>query len=151
MTDLRTAALRALEAWQDQKGMKLLCEAMDDLGTALAYREDIAQAAFEHWLVEKLLTVTQAQMAHADATCKQDLQVEPCNKSCAPGYCYCEPIIKPEIKVDNAEPEQEPELRELLISAAAMAVAAERNGVYQGASWVADAVLAQQGKERNNG
>ena len=36
MTDLRTAALRVLEAWQDQKGMKLLCEAMDDLGAALA-------------------------------------------------------------------------------------------------------------------
>jgi hypothetical protein len=107
--------------------MKLLCEAMDDLGTALAYREDIAQAAFERWLVEKLLTVTQAQVAHAEATCKQDLQVEPCNKSCAPGYCYCEPmarpishvgtyygkknpalerpIIKPEIKGHNAEPD----------------------------------------------
>jgi hypothetical protein len=36
MTDLRTAALRVLEAWQDQKGMKLLCEAMDDLGAVLA-------------------------------------------------------------------------------------------------------------------
>jgi hypothetical protein len=57
----------------------------------------------------------------------QSLCDEPCNKSCAPGYCYCEqqgltftsfiggehqeprypvtqPIIKPEIKVDNAEP-----------------------------------------------
>jgi hypothetical protein len=42
-----------------------------------------------------------------------------------------------------AQPEQEPELRELLIGAAAMAVAAERKGAYQGASWVADAVLEQ--------
>jgi hypothetical protein len=50
MTDLRTAALRVLEAWQDQKGMKLLCEAMDDLGTALAQPEDKSQAAFEHWV-----------------------------------------------------------------------------------------------------
>jgi hypothetical protein len=46
------------------------------------------------------------------------------------------------------QPEQEPELRELLIGAAAMAVAAERKGEYQGASWVADAVLEQQGKEK---
>jgi hypothetical protein len=54
------------------------------------------------------------------------------------------------IKTALAEPEQErgPELRELLIAAAAMAVAAERKGAYQGASWVADAVLAQQGKEK---
>jgi hypothetical protein len=123
MTDLRTAALRALEAWQDQKGMKLLCEAMDDLGEALAQPEDKSQAAFEHWVetveatqgcaisrnavVDKLLTVTAAQMVHADATCKQSLQVEPCNKSCAPGYCYCEPIIKPEIKGHNVEPPPE--------------------------------------------
>ena len=41
-----------------------------------------------------LLTVTPAQMAHAAA-------VEPCNKSCAPGYCYCEPIIQSKIKVDS--------------------------------------------------
>jgi hypothetical protein len=77
-----------------------------------------------------MLTVTPAQMAHADATCKQSLQVEPCNKSCAPGYCYCEqqgltftsfiggehqeprypvtqPIIKPEIKGHNVEPPPE--------------------------------------------
>ena len=30
--------------------------------------------------------------------------LEPCNKSCAPGYCYCEQIIQPEIKGHNAEP-----------------------------------------------
>ncbi len=41
-----------------------------------------------------LLTVTPAQMAHAAA-------VEPCNKSCAPGYCYCEPIIQSKIKEDS--------------------------------------------------
>jgi hypothetical protein len=35
MTDLRDAARQALEAWQDQQGMKLLCEAMDALGAAL--------------------------------------------------------------------------------------------------------------------
>jgi hypothetical protein len=45
------------------------------------------------------------------------------------------------------EQEQKPELRELLIGAAAMAVAAERKGVYQGASWVADAVLEQPEQE----
>jgi hypothetical protein len=33
--------------------------------------------------------------------------LEPCNKSCAPGYCYCEPIIKPEIKGDNVKPPPE--------------------------------------------
>ncbi len=42
------------------------------------------------------------------------------------------------------EQPERPELRELLIGAAAMAVAAERKGVYQGASWVADAVLEQE-------
>jgi hypothetical protein len=113
MTDLRTAAQRLLDAIDRALPEAPLCSAFDvvadtadDLRDALAYREDKAQAAFEHWLVEKLLTVTAAQAAHADATCKQDLQVEPCNKSCAPGYCYCEPIIKPEIKVDNTEPGQ---------------------------------------------
>jgi hypothetical protein len=34
-------------------------------------------------------------------------EVEPCNKSCAPGYCYCEPIIKPEIKGHNVKPPPE--------------------------------------------
>ena len=95
MTDLRTAALRVLEAWQDQKGMKLLCEAMDDLGTALAQPEDKSQAAFEHWVetVEATQGCAISRNAVADATCKQDLQVEP--------------IIKPEIKGHNAEPPPE--------------------------------------------
>jgi hypothetical protein len=35
MSNLREAAQQALEAWQDQQGMKLLCEAMDALGAAL--------------------------------------------------------------------------------------------------------------------
>jgi hypothetical protein len=35
MTDLKQAAQQALEAWQDQQGMKRLCEAMEALGTAL--------------------------------------------------------------------------------------------------------------------
>jgi len=109
MTNLRTAAQRLLDAIDRALPEAPLCSAFDvvadtadDLRKALAYREDKAQAAFEHWLVEKLLTVTQAQMAHAEAvenlTVKESLTVEPCNKSCAPGYCYCEPIIKPEIK-----------------------------------------------------
>ena len=78
MTDLRTAALRVLEAWQDQKGMKLLCEAMDDLGTALAQPEDKSQAAFEHWVetVEATQGCAISRNAVADAA----------------------PIIKPEIK-----------------------------------------------------
>ena len=112
MTNLRTAAQRLLDAIDRALPEAPLCSAFDvvadtadDLRKALAYREDKAQAAFEHWLVEKLLTVTQAQMAHAEAvenlTVKESLTVEPCNKSCAPGYCYCEPIIKPEIKVDK--------------------------------------------------
>jgi hypothetical protein len=115
MTNLRTAAQRLLDAIDRALPEAPLCSAFDvvadtadDLRKALAYREDKAQAAFERWLVEKLLTVTQAQMAHAEAvenlTVKESLTVEPCNKSCAPGYCYCEPIIQPEIKVDNAEP-----------------------------------------------
>jgi len=67
MTDLRTAALRALYAWDTTPLLKagdgMLQERMEDL-RALAKPEDKAQAAFEHWLVEKLLTVTQAQVAH---------------------------------------------------------------------------------------
>jgi hypothetical protein len=121
------------------------------LKAALAQPEDKSQAAFEHWVetVEATQGCAISRNAVADAV----------------------PIIQPEIKGHNAEPppeaqteaekiaycagwwaameakrEQEPELRELLISAAAIAVAAERNGAYQGASWVADAVLAQQGK-----
>ncbi len=50
MSDLRTAAQQALEAWQDQQGMKRWCEAMDVLGTALEQPEQ--------------------------ATCKESLQVE---------------------------------------------------------------------------
>jgi hypothetical protein len=42
------------------------------------------------------------------------------------------------------ELEQRESVRDMLISAAAMAVVAERKGAYQGASWVADAVLAQE-------
>jgi hypothetical protein len=96
------------------------------LKAALAQPEDKSQAAFEHWVetveatqgcaisrnavADELLTVTPAQVAHAEAvenlTVKESLTVEPCNKSCAPGYCYCEPIIKPEIKGHNVEPEQ---------------------------------------------
>lgn len=41
------------------------------------------------------------------------------------------------------QPEQE-SIRNLLISGAALAVAAERSGQYQGASWVADAVLGTE-------
>jgi hypothetical protein len=141
MTDLRTAALRALEAleyfvedYQSEDGLdsmkhyaKCNMEAINALRAALSQPEDKSQAAFEHWVdtveatqgcaisrnavVDKLLAVTAAQMAHAEAvenlTVKESLTVEPCNKSCAPGYCYCEPIIKPEIKGHNVEPPPE--------------------------------------------
>jgi hypothetical protein len=118
MTDLRTAAQRLLDAIDRALPEAPLCSAFDvvadtadDLRKALAYREDKAQAAFEHWLVGKLLTVTAAQVAHAEAvenlTVKESLTAEPCNKSCAPGYCYCEPIIKPEIKGHNVKPPPE--------------------------------------------
>jgi hypothetical protein len=63
-------------------------------------------------------------------------QPEPCTYRCeAWPKCGCAGL-------------EQPELRELLISAAAMAVAAERKGVYQGASWVADAVLEQPKQEQ---
>jgi hypothetical protein len=121
MTDLRTAALRALEALSClEYGMCGITDGPSDdttesaitaLREALAHPEDKSQAAFEHWVetVEATqgcaisrnavvdATVTAAQMAHADATCKQSLQVEPCNKSCAPGYCYCEPMALQEL------------------------------------------------------
>ncbi len=76
MTDLRTAALRALEAWDTTPLLKagdgMLQERMEDLRAYLPQPEDKAQAAFEHW-VETV-----------EATLKP-----------AP------PIIKPEIKVDK--------------------------------------------------
>lgn len=125
-------ALEALEFMADEWGFTQKAnrperwKAISALQAALSQPEDKSQAAFEHWVetVEATQGCAISRNAVADAA----------------------PIIQPEIKVDNAEPEQEPELRELLISAAAIAVAAERNGAYQGASWVADAVLAQQGK-----
>jgi hypothetical protein len=118
MTDLRTAALRALKAlkvaqdhWNTYHGLSsgTIDEAADMLRKALAQPEDKSQAAFEHWVetVEATQGCAISRNAVADATCKQSLQVEPCNKSCAPGYCYCEPIIKPEIKGHNVEPPPE--------------------------------------------
>ncbi len=52
--------------------------------------------------------------------------------------------IKAEDEIRGQQKEQEQPVRDMLISAAAMAVVAERKGAYQGASWVADAVLAQE-------
>jgi hypothetical protein len=99
-------ALKALE-----HSVKLRDEdydAMDALRAALAQPEDKAQAAFEHWLVEKLLTVTPAQMAHAEA-------VEPMARPISHVGTYYgkknpaleRPIIKPEIKGHNVEPPPE--------------------------------------------
>ena len=122
MTDLRTAALRVLEAMEDAHNLlpgmydKHLLgikqrhfNAITALREALAQPEDKSQAAFEHWVetVEATQGCAISRNAVADATCKQSLQVEPCNKSCAPGYCYCEPIIKPEIKGHNVKPPPE--------------------------------------------
>jgi len=91
MTDLRTAALRALEALQTV--FMPHHPAVIDLRAALSQPEDKSQAAFEHWVetVEAtqgcaisrnaLLDVTAAQMAHAEAvenlTVKESLTVEP--------------------------------------------------------------------------
>jgi predicted nucleotidyltransferase len=47
MTDLRTAALRALEAYDNRE---LLTFFMEDIRIALAQPEDKSQAAFEHWV-----------------------------------------------------------------------------------------------------
>ena len=108
MTDLRTAAQQALEAAENRLpliGQAAIIDELNALRAALAQPEDKSQAAFEHWVetVEAtqgcaisrnaLLDVTAAQVAHADAACKQSLQVEP--------------IIKPEIKVHNPEPPPE--------------------------------------------
>jgi len=99
----RKVVEQALEALEERYVGALRYKAMDALMDALAQPEDKSQAAFEHWVdtVEATQGCAISRNAVADATCKQDLQVEPCNKSCAPGYCYCEPIIKPEIKADK--------------------------------------------------
>jgi hypothetical protein len=74
MTDLRTAALRALEAWDTTPLLKagdgMLQERMEDLRAYLAQPEDKSQAAFEHWV--ETVEATQEQ-----------------------------PIIQPEIKADK--------------------------------------------------
>jgi hypothetical protein len=75
-----------LKGYRRELGCHQPCDAERALEAALAYREDIAQAAFERWLVEKLLTVTAAQVAHAEAV---------------------ESFIKPEIKGHNVEPPPE--------------------------------------------
>jgi hypothetical protein len=88
MTDLRTAALRALKAWDTTPLLKagdgMLQERMEDLRAYLAQPEDKSQAAFEHWVetVEATQGCAISRNAVADAGS----------------------IIKPEIKVDNAEP-----------------------------------------------
>jgi hypothetical protein len=89
MTDLRTAALRALEALSClEYGMCGITEGPSDdttesaitaLRAALAQPEDKSQAAFEHWVetVEATQGCAISRNAVADATCKQSLQVEP--------------------------------------------------------------------------
>jgi hypothetical protein len=104
MTDLRTAALRALDALgaaRDTTYSETLYVqfelAISTLKAALAQPEDKSQAAFEHWVetveatqgcaisrnavADELLTVTAAQVAHAEAvenlTVKESLTVEP--------------------------------------------------------------------------
>lgn len=82
MTDLRTAALRALEALQTV--FMPHHPAVIDLRAALAQPEDKSQAAFEHWVetVEATQGCAISRNAVADAGS----------------------IIKPEIKGHNAEP-----------------------------------------------
>jgi hypothetical protein len=128
MSNLRAAAQQALEA-------------LEKLVIGTNYEEAVA--------TEKTITDLRAALEQPeqtqDSTCNNTLRAQgkayprTCKK-CGFGPCIA----------DRVQPEQEqgPELRELLIAAAAMAVAADRKGAYQGASWVADAVLAQQGKEK---
>ncbi len=97
MTDLRTAALRALEALSClEYGMCGITEGPSDdttesaitaLRAALAQPEDKSQAAFEHWVetVEATQGCAISRNAVADAV----------------------PIIQPEIKGHNAEPPPE--------------------------------------------
>lgn len=105
----------------------------------------------------------------AQATCKESLPVEPKGgRQSAPSPLVTQRIgdmpmseyrrgvndgfklglregrIKAEDEIRGQQKEQEQPVRDMLISAAAMAVVAERKGAYQGASWVADAVLAQE-------
>ena len=86
MTDLRTAALRALaslKGYRRELGCQQPCDAERALEAVLAQPEDKSQAAFEHWVetveatqgcaisrnavADELLTVTPAQRAHAEA------------------------------------------------------------------------------------
>ena len=100
MTDLRTAALRALEAMEDAHNLlpgmydkhilgikQRHFNAITALKAALAQQEDKSQAAFEHWVetVEATQGCAISRNAVADAGS----------------------IIKPEIKGHNAEPPPE--------------------------------------------
>jgi len=88
----RKVVEQALEALEERYVGALRYKAMDALMDALAQPKDKSQAAFEHWVetveatqgdsipTDVLLTVTPAQMAHAEAVGS---------------------IIKPEIKADK--------------------------------------------------
>ena len=147
MDQLRTAAQQVMAAWQDQQGMKLLCEAMDALGVALEQAEQTSpwRDAVDDELVSLHMVASddprESIRRLIDWHCA--VQIDPLVSSAA------QELIERGKReaLEQSEQERGPELRELLIAAAAMAVAAERKGAYQGASWVADAVLERQEDE----
>jgi hypothetical protein len=104
MTDLRTAALRALE-WADSHGEIVFAgggrKAVDGMNAwAQLMRIVIGQP-------NRAQAMRDAGYTRRPTLREMAEPAEPCNKSCAPGYCYCEPIIKPEIKGHNVEPPPE--------------------------------------------
>ena len=82
MNDLRTAAQQALEYMKSVGGIDMYPEEwaiVERLEAALA--EDALQR----------LTDVQQEIEAALAAPQN-----PCNPSCAPGYCYCEPVQEPD-------------------------------------------------------
>lgn len=75
MNDLRAAAQQALEAYSGGPNWRGFADAMDALRAALA-QPPMGKASTDVGV--PVYVVKKAEPVQ-----------EPCNKSCAPGYCYC--------------------------------------------------------------
>ena len=116
MTDLRTAAQQALEALEAFMSDEL--RPYEAAKTAAALRAALEEPVQEPPIWEQLAKIgndaleagalaepVQEQCKGAPGECKFNggcmyacyaaPPQEPCNKSCAPGYCYCKPVQEP--------------------------------------------------------
>jgi hypothetical protein len=103
MTDLRTAAQQALEAMEynrlDVGKFNRINAAIAALRAALAeealQRLTDVQQEIEAALAEPLPPIGKASTDVGVPVYVVKKAEPPCNPSCAPGYCYCEPVQEP--------------------------------------------------------